>query len=191
MTNPTPPPRKAGRPAGFDRQAVLIKAMDLLWDRGFEATPIGDLIDHMGLSRSSFYAAFGSKRAVLLEALEIYSRQCAGLMEDIARSPGTPRQNLRAMAHQIAQLEEGRGCFVVKAITERGRHDPDLCRIAADHQQMLMDHVTGELRRLGAPDTIRRARVLIAAAYGTSLQTSSGLGKAEASALLNSLVEDD
>lgn len=79
--------------------------MDLLWHRGFEVTQIGDLIDHMGLSRSSFHVAFGSKRTILLEASEIYSRQCAGLMEDIARSPGSLRQNLRAIAHQLSQLD--------------------------------------------------------------------------------------
>ncbi|WP_111559557.1 TetR/AcrR family transcriptional regulator [Paracoccus sediminilitoris] len=151
--------------------------MDLLWDRGFEVTPIGDFIDHMGLSRSSFCPAFGSKRAVLLELLEIYSRQCTALMEDVARSPSTPGQNLRTMAHQISQLDYGRGCFVLKAITERGCHDPDLCSIAAHHQQMLMDHVTRELRQLGAADTIGRAGVLIAAAHGASLLTSIGLGK--------------
>ncbi len=74
MTSSTAPPRKAGRPTGFDRQAVLAKTMGLLWDDGFGATPIGDLIVHMGLSRSSSYAAFGTKRAVLLEALQICSR---------------------------------------------------------------------------------------------------------------------
>ncbi|WP_168217351.1 TetR/AcrR family transcriptional regulator [Paracoccus liaowanqingii] len=163
--------------------------MDLLWDGGFEATPIGDLIDRMGLSRSSFYAAFGSKRAVLLEALDLYSQHCIRLLRDIAQSPRDARGKLQEVVHQIAHVDEGRGCLMVNVVTERGRHDPDVRKIAANHHSALMGLMTAVLQDAGEPDAILRARVLISGAYGASLMMSSGLSREEVRDLLNKLVD--
>jgi len=63
-----------GRPRGFDRDAALAAAMFLFWRKGFAATSMNDLCDAMGISSPSLYAAFGSKEALYLEAVEHYVR---------------------------------------------------------------------------------------------------------------------
>jgi AcrR family transcriptional regulator len=63
-----------GRPRGFDRDAALEAAMFLFWRKGFAATSMSDLCDAMGISSPSLYAAFGSKEALYLEAVEYYVR---------------------------------------------------------------------------------------------------------------------
>jgi AcrR family transcriptional regulator len=63
-----------GRPRGFDRDAALIAAMLLFWRKGFAATSMNDLCDVMGIRSPSLYAAFGSKEALYLEAVEHYVR---------------------------------------------------------------------------------------------------------------------
>ena len=63
-----------GRPRGFDRDAALEAAMLLFWRKGFAATSMSDLCDAMGISSPSLYAAFGSKEALYLEAVEYYAR---------------------------------------------------------------------------------------------------------------------
>jgi AcrR family transcriptional regulator len=63
-----------GRPRGFDRDAALEAAMFLFWRKGFAATSMNDLCDAMGISSPSLYAAFGSKEALYLEAIEHYVR---------------------------------------------------------------------------------------------------------------------
>lgn len=63
-----------GRPRGFDRDAALEAAMLLFWRKGFAATSMNDLCDAMGISSPSLYAAFGSKEALYLEAVEYYAR---------------------------------------------------------------------------------------------------------------------
>src|SRR5262252_5200929 len=63
------------RPREFDLDATLEKAMQLFWSKGFEATSLDDLCEATGLSRSSFYAAFGDKRDILFQALRRYSEQ--------------------------------------------------------------------------------------------------------------------
>jgi AcrR family transcriptional regulator len=61
-----------GRPRGFDRDAALEDAMFLFWRKGFVATSMNDLCDAMGVRSPSLYAAFGSKEALYLEAVEHY-----------------------------------------------------------------------------------------------------------------------
>jgi AcrR family transcriptional regulator len=61
-----------GRPRGFDRDAALEAAMLLFWRKGFAATSMNDLCDAMGVRSPSLYAAFGSKEALYLEAIEHY-----------------------------------------------------------------------------------------------------------------------
>jgi AcrR family transcriptional regulator len=63
-----------GRPRGFDRDAALQAAMLLFWRKGFAAASMNDLCDAMGIRSPSLYAAFGSKEALYLEAVEHYVR---------------------------------------------------------------------------------------------------------------------
>jgi AcrR family transcriptional regulator len=61
-----------GRPREFDRGAALEAAMLVFWRKGFVAASMHDLCDAMGVSSPSLYAAFGSKEALYLEAIEHY-----------------------------------------------------------------------------------------------------------------------
>ncbi len=61
-----------GRPREFDRDAALEAAMLLFWRKGFAATSMNELCDTMGVRSPSLYAAFGSKEALYLEAMEHY-----------------------------------------------------------------------------------------------------------------------
>jgi AcrR family transcriptional regulator len=63
-----------GRPREFDRDAALEAAMLLFWRKGFATTSMNDLCDAMGVRSPSLYAAFGSKEALYLEAVEHYVR---------------------------------------------------------------------------------------------------------------------
>jgi AcrR family transcriptional regulator len=63
-----------GRPRGFDRDAALEAAMFLFWRKGFATTSMNDLCGTMGVGSPSLYAAFGSKEALYLEAIEHYVR---------------------------------------------------------------------------------------------------------------------
>jgi AcrR family transcriptional regulator len=61
-----------GRPREFDRDAALEAAMLLFWRKGFATASMNDLCDAMGIRSPSLYAAFGSKQALYLEAVEHY-----------------------------------------------------------------------------------------------------------------------
>src|ERR1700748_1008212 len=63
-----------GRPREFDREAALQAAMLVFWRKGFSAASMNDLCEAMGIRSPSLYAAFGSKEALYLEAIDHYVR---------------------------------------------------------------------------------------------------------------------
>src|SRR5215471_13144873 len=64
--------RPRGRPRSFDRDEVLARAMQVFWEKGYEAASMQDLLTAMNLSSPSLYAAFGDKESLFIEAVERY-----------------------------------------------------------------------------------------------------------------------
>ncbi|MGO4544863.1 TetR/AcrR family transcriptional regulator [Paenibacillus sp. 2TAB23] len=58
----------------FDGDAVLLKAMKLFWEQGYEKTSINDLVECMGIHRRSLYDTFGDKHKLYLTAIDRYSK---------------------------------------------------------------------------------------------------------------------
>ena len=62
------------RPKAFDVERALDRAVEVFWTRGYEATSLCDLLEHMEIGRQSLYDTFGDKHGLFLAALERYRR---------------------------------------------------------------------------------------------------------------------
>jgi AcrR family transcriptional regulator len=108
----------AGRPREFDREAALEAAMFLFWRKGFEAASMHDLCDAMGVSSPSLYAAFGSKEALYLAAIEHYAETQGQPVWDRLAEGATARagvENLLVGAAEILPKSRSApaGCMAV------------------------------------------------------------------------------
>ena len=115
------------RPREFDADAALDQAMELFWSKGYEATSLDDLCEITQLSRSSFYAAFGSKRNLLLRSVDRYVEQRNPRLAAILAQPLPIRDAFAALARQfVDQIVAGpgrRGCFLGNCAAELPRSD--------------------------------------------------------------------
>ncbi|KUO22228.1 TetR/AcrR family transcriptional regulator [Streptomyces dysideae] len=117
----------------FDPDAALQSALELFWQRGYEATSMSDLVEHLGIGRASIYATFGNKRELYLKALERYQQ---GRLPEMLRKlsqPGPALPAVRALVRSYATeaaAEELRrsGCFVTNTAAELAPHDPAAAR---------------------------------------------------------------
>src|SRR5712671_2081432 len=104
------------RPRQFDVDAALECAMDVLWTKGYEATSLDDLCETTGLSRSSLYATFGSKRNLLLRSVDRYVERRTPNIAAVLARPLPIRDAFAALlAEFIDQIVAGpgrRGCFL-------------------------------------------------------------------------------
>ncbi|MGI5454645.1 TetR/AcrR family transcriptional regulator [Streptomyces sp. CA-249302] len=112
----------------FDPDAALQAALELFWQRGYEATSMSDLVDRLGIGRASVYATFGNKHELYLKALERYDR--AGLPPIVRElsQPGPALPAVRAVVRRYAaeaadeQLRLN-GCLVTNTAAELAPHD--------------------------------------------------------------------
>lgn len=115
------------RPREFDADAALDRVMEAFWSKGYEATSLDDLCEVTGLSRSSLYAAFGSKRALLLRSIERYAQRRSPNLTAVLEGPRPIREAVADLAAQFIDLIVAgpgrRGCFLGNCAAELPRSD--------------------------------------------------------------------
>ncbi|MGX1267209.1 TetR/AcrR family transcriptional regulator [Streptomyces phaeoluteigriseus] len=117
----------------FDPDAALQSALELFWRRGYEATSVADLVEHLGIGRASIYATFGSKHDLYLKALDRYAEMRDPLLLVELSQPGPALPAVRAVVRRFATeaaSPERRldGCFVTNTAAELAPHDSEAAR---------------------------------------------------------------
>ncbi len=164
------------RPIEFDRQEVLLKAMMVFNQKGYAASSIQDLLDAMGLNRGSLYAAFGDKRALYMEALNLYERLSVDGFEGFLSAGESPIRNIQAFFDMtflgLAQEQLRAGCFFVNTIVEMTDIDQDLVDTAGSKLDRLEAALEKALERAQETGELSRDKdpVAIARFLGTAIK---------------------
>jgi TetR/AcrR family transcriptional repressor of nem operon len=138
----------------FDPEAALDAALELFWERGYEATSMADLVEHLGVARASLYATFGGKHDLYLAALNRYLRTRSPNPIEALSQPGPALPAVRALVELYA--EEGiadsrrRGCMIVNAAAELLPKDPSVTRFVESSWAALEAALTSALFRAKA-----------------------------------------
>lgn len=165
------------RPREFDETTVLNAARDLFWKRGFEATSIRDLAEHMGLTTASLYNAYDDKRALYRRVLERYANDAlgccaAGLARDTSGMEAI-ESLFATLAKDTAADRDRKGCLMVNAGLESAPHDDEFKAIVSGVFQQLESlfrecvsrgQVDGSITRSQSADDI--ARLLLGTMLG-------------------------
>lgn len=134
------------RPREFDTDAALERAMQAFWAKGYRAASLDDLCAATGLSRSSLYAAFGGKRALLHRSLDRYQEQGVARITAALARPGPVHAAIAAFVDElIDRIVEGpgrRGCFIGNCAAELARGD----RVTAARVRRALDRIEGLFR---------------------------------------------
>lgn len=133
------------RPSKFDRDEAVEIVMNEIWKNGYAPSSVKALSEKLGITRSSFYNAFGSREALFKEALALYFAQSpdAALAKT---APGIPvrklfTQVLRDACKARASDRQGRGCMAVNSVAE-------LCNVHDELGQVMEEAILGNLSRI-------------------------------------------
>jgi AcrR family transcriptional regulator len=184
--------RGRGRPRSFDRETALERAIMAFWERGYEATSVSDLTRAMGIGAPSLYAAFGDKRALFDEVVQVYAARYGSFPARALAEEPTARAAVRRMLREAAAeyTAPGRphGCLVVHAATncttpevEQALRDRRNANITAIESRIRADIASGELP--SGTDAAALARHAGAMIQGMSQQARDGASRAELEAL--------
>ncbi|OME77642.1 TetR family transcriptional regulator [Paenibacillus sp. FSL A5-0031] len=130
-----------GRTREFDEEKALDAAMQLFWEKGYEATSLSDLTSRMGIQRPSLYSAFGDKKELFEAALRKYTMSRAALVRTKLQSYSSVKEAFRHYFEGVVAEEYGenrnRGCFSINTIVELAPHDEKFEILTREHQMYL------------------------------------------------------
>ncbi|ADM69588.1 HTH-type transcriptional repressor ComR [Paenibacillus polymyxa E681] len=129
------------RPREFDEDQALNAAMQIFWEKGFEATSLSDLTSKMGIQRPSIYAAFGDKKQLFEAALRKYTQSHAAFVRSRLQSNSSVKEAFYNFFGGIVaeEYEDGpnRGCFCINTMVELAPHDEKFEILTREHQMYL------------------------------------------------------
>lgn len=168
------------RPKEFDREEVLQKALYTFWEKGYDATTLPDLLESMGINRSSFYNTFGDKQTLFREVMSLYYQQTAIKRITILQKAKSAKQGLRDyFSHNIdvaiAEYNPG-GCLLTNMATNLKTIDQEIAQSIAQGVERLEQGFYSLLekgQRSGEipsnKDIKAIARLMIATSYGLNI----------------------
>jgi len=137
-----------GRNKNFDNNEVLNRALEIFWKKGFNATSIQDLVDHLGINRASIYDTFGNKHSLYLASLKKYRQQTSSQLLQQIRSNnsalGILKDFLISTIAQAINDPHQLGCFLVNAATELANNDESVQNIFNENKKTV-EKVLNEL----------------------------------------------
>ncbi|MFS0856525.1 TetR/AcrR family transcriptional regulator [Paenibacillus taichungensis] len=126
----------------FDTDKALEAAMQIFWDKGFEATSLSDLTTAMGIQRPSLYAAFGDKKELFETALRRYTTLHAAQVRSRLQHTSSVKEAFRALFEHIGAegdvTDARHGCFCINTMVELAPHDPKFGVLTREHQMYLV-----------------------------------------------------
>jgi TetR/AcrR family transcriptional repressor of nem operon len=135
----------------FDEERILSKAVDLFWTKGYNATSAQDLVDGLGISRSSLYDTYGDKRALFIKALKHYRQQMIQHMIETVDNSKDIEQTLRNVFNSIKAEALGsknpKGCFMVNSTIELAQEDKEISDIVNSMMSDLEDALSRAIKR--------------------------------------------
>jgi TetR/AcrR family transcriptional repressor of nem operon len=144
---------RTGRPRQFDEREVLERAMQLFWEKGYQAVGLSELLARMGISRQSLYATFGNKRELFVRAIHHYREtQLAQALALLGRE-GSRVANVKDVVRFFEGLATDgscRGCLVANTLVELGPHDEEVSHLLRETLGLLQGAIEAALREAQA-----------------------------------------
>ncbi|MFF0830655.1 TetR/AcrR family transcriptional regulator [Brevibacillus sp. NPDC003359] len=125
----------------FDEEKVLDAAMQLFWEKGYEATSLSDLTSRMGIQRPSIYSTFGDKKELFETALRRYTMSRASEVRTKLQNNPSVKEAFRRFFNEVVDEEYteslSRGCFCINTMVELAPHDEKFEILTREHQMYL------------------------------------------------------
>lgn len=185
--------RTQGRPRTFDREEALRKALRIFWELGYAPASVAAICKAIGINPPSFYAAFGCKETLFLEAVRYYEKNYwTDLLTEFEESRLPLTQSLRIFFEKAAAVllnpDNPNGCMVVLAAVNISPKETKIRSLVKELRRATRDYFARRLARAvregelaGDVDTEALADTLNIFLEGMSIQARDGLSLASLS----------
>jgi len=173
----------------FDVERALDAAVQLFWEKGYEATCLRELEDRMGIGRQSLYDTFGDKRQLFLRALDRYTAQGMDRLKAQLLDPQATLPQLRAFLESMVEAQTARGprrgCLVASTILEIGDGDEAIAQTCRQHERHTRRAIRDLLERAKRKGEVKEdldpgaaATFVMGQIYGITVLARNGASRA-------------
>ena len=134
-----------GRPKTFEKDEILQLAMLHFWEHGYNSTNLDELLQSMGIKKSSFYRTFKSKEEVFSLSLDLYRKETFAWLSDLQQRVGTKKALIEMVKTSIYQVqEEGKvkGCLLMNSGKECYQKHPTLSHQISVEFEAILEFIT-------------------------------------------------
>ena len=134
----------------FIPEEKIAKALDVFWDKGYNATSMQDLVEAMQINRSSLYNSFGDKHNLFLECLRTYGYLAAQDYESVLRLKDlSPLETLEKIIDVYVEgtIYDCKCCMGMKSSFELAGDDDEVRRIIKQTSDRTIGIFTDLLKR--------------------------------------------
>ncbi|HRQ72733.1 MAG TPA: TetR/AcrR family transcriptional regulator [Phycisphaerales bacterium] len=139
------------------RERLIVTAGDLFYRDGFHAVGLDQIINAVGVTKTTFYNHFESKDALVLEVLRWHDRFWRDEFRSLLRKHGgdSPRGQLLCAFDAIEAMlnsEEFNGCFFINVAVQFPMHHDPAHQAAAEHKAAMEEIIREIAGYAGATD---------------------------------------
>jgi TetR/AcrR family transcriptional repressor of nem operon len=135
----------------FDEDELLEKAVNLFWKKGYHATSAQDLVDGLGINRSSLYNTYTDKRTLFTKSLKMYQQQRTGVMISTLQQSHNIAETIKQIFNNIIDEDMAdtmkKGCFMVNTAVELSGQDQEINDIVTANNQSVEDALTAAIEK--------------------------------------------
>jgi TetR/AcrR family transcriptional repressor of nem operon len=186
-----------GRLKQFDDTIVVRAARDVFWRRGYASTSLADLEAATGLSRSSLYMTYGSKRGLFDRALRNYLDELIWPMLAPMEAAGAGRDEIVGyFVAQAANLRRSRrsvltqGCLIANTSTELNVLDSEAVQVVVEYRNRVRAAIFHALGGMAESVHDREAKADILAATQIGVMITARVSPSAAAKLAETIATD-
>jgi len=189
--------KNIGRPKSFDTDVALEKAMYYFWEHGYESAGLSDLLQVMGIKKSSFYQTFESKELLFRKSLELYTQNSVlyfNTQKEMHGAKGALIELMNLLLKEVQDTGHTKGCLVMNSGGECYAKFGHLTSLVKekfkDFQKLFMSFII-EGQKLGDITNTTDAFVLVTVYQsminGASAMVRAGAGEKEIEVLVTAV----
>lgn len=178
------------RPLEFNPDEVLGQALELFWEKGYDATSLSDLLAAMQLSKSSFYQSFGNKHQLYEQCLQHYRYSKSSSMLSELENASSALSFIKKLFNSIAKDvsdDKGRwGCMIMNSASAKAPFDDKIGSIVHDGAKQFEDIFYKAVKKAQAEGDIPGdknpeilARFLVSSRSGLLAMAKAGASREE------------
>jgi len=112
------------RPRNFDKKEVLTKILHLVWKNGTTNLSLDFIAEHLQLSKTSLYSAYGNKDELICKCIDLYDEKYESEM--LASFKGDKISDcvhtfLTFSKQRFQSTESPKGCFLINCTLENDK----------------------------------------------------------------------